>query len=147
MSRVLTNLAAILLKKEALRFGCIGVLNTVFGYLVFAICLLLGTKSWLALAITYSLGILFNFLTYGRIVFMSKLKGRFLPYVLVYCTLYAINFICLSLLKSTGISVLVSQIILIGPLAIVSFISLRIVFKDDGRGRKNEEDNNRDTLL
>ena len=147
MFKALSRLAAALSENGVFRFGCIGALNTAFGYLVFATCVLLNTPPWLALAIAYTLGILFNFISYGRLVFMSSLKGRFLPYLVVYCVLYGINVTCLSILLSIGVSVLASQLIMVSLLAIISFFSLRTVFRDHRRAAKNEKNHSRNTLL
>ena len=82
---------------ELYKYLVVGGINTLFGYLIFAVSLFLGLHYSLAVLIATILGIVFNFQTYGRLVFMShswRLMGRF---VFVYVTLYLINIVLLVL--------------------------------------------------
>ena len=69
----------------------IGGVNTVFGYCVFAFLLFFGIHYSLAVLVATILGVLFNFQSYGRLVFQAhswNLLGRF---VFVYTIIYLAN--------------------------------------------------------
>ena len=53
------------------RFFIIGVINTLFGFLLFSIIILYGATTWFALIISTSFGIIFNFITTGKYVFLK----------------------------------------------------------------------------
>ena len=73
---------------RAVRFILVGVLNTTFSYLIYAVLLFVGLGYQLANFITLVVGILFSFKTQGHLVFNNpdnRLLGRFvLSWVLIY---------------------------------------------------------------
>lgn len=74
-----------------IRYLLIGVLNTAFGYSMFALLVYSGLHYTVALFLATIAGILFNFKTFGRFVFGRsdwRLIGRFFA---VYGFLYLIN--------------------------------------------------------
>lgn len=74
-----------------IRYFLAGVVNTVFGYLVFAFFIFIGWHYSIALLCATVAGILFNFKTYGALVFGKsdwRLIWRFLA---VYGVLYGVN--------------------------------------------------------
>ena len=88
------------ISEELYKYLVVGGINTVFGYSIFALSLFLGLHYSIAVLLATILGILFNFQTYGRIVFKShswRLIGRF---VLAYTSLYLINLALLMLFDS-----------------------------------------------
>ncbi len=73
------------------RYVLVGMVNTLFGYSIFALLSYLGLHYAVALFIVTIAGILFNFQTLGRLVFKKsdwRLLWRFLA---VYGLLYIIN--------------------------------------------------------
>ena len=69
-----------------LRFLAAGLLNTSFGYACYAALVLMGAPIALAVAGSTTVGFLFNFLSYGGLVFGStsyRLLPRFLLLYLV----------------------------------------------------------------
>ena len=73
------------------KYLIVGGVNTVFGYSIFAIFIFFGFHYSLAVLIATILGVLFNFQSYGRLVFKNhswNLLGRF---VFVYTTIYLVN--------------------------------------------------------
>lgn len=110
-------------------FLIVGVLNTAFGYGVFALLLWLGAHYTVAAAGSTVLGVLFNFRTTGRLVFGSRDDGKLLVFVLVYLVVYGVQIACLSVLIAAGLSSYVAGIVLILPIALLSFFLLkRFVF-------------------
>lgn len=112
-----------------IRFLLVGVLNTIFGYVVFASLVLLGVHYAIAAFVATILGILFNFKTTGTLVFLNRDNKRIVRFFLVYLSTYFITvglYRCAVLL---GISVLVAAAILAFPMALYSYtLNRKLVF-------------------
>jgi putative flippase GtrA len=79
-------------KKFFLKFIIVGFLNTIFGYTFFAILIFLKINTFLSLFISTSAGVVFNFLTFGQLVFnLNKSKLMFTKFIFVYFISYMIN--------------------------------------------------------
>jgi putative flippase GtrA len=116
------------------RFLVVGVLNTAFGYLVFAAIILAGFSPQLALLVATIVGIAFNFMTTGRLVFASRDNKRLPRFVLVYCVSYGLNALALRGLIDAGIPSLYAQVILLPAVVVVTFAGMRIfVFQENSR--------------
>jgi putative flippase GtrA len=114
-----------------LRFGLVGLLNTGFGYVVFAVLVLLGIRSSFALVAAALAGTAFNFQTYRRLVFRSG--GDATRFVIVYAAVLALDWGALQFLRSTGLSDLQAQMLLTLPIAVISFLGQRhLVFGPTG---------------
>ena len=66
------------------RFLLIGLLNTCVSYAIYAALVLIGLDPVIALSISFCLGVGFNFVSTGRVVFSSTDVWRFPRFVLVY---------------------------------------------------------------
>lgn len=80
------------INKKILKFLGAGVLNTLFGYSVFAVLIFSGIPYLLALLISTIVGVVFNYFSFGLIVF----KGRdgwlgFARFISAYVLIYAVN--------------------------------------------------------
>jgi putative flippase GtrA len=102
-----------------LRFAAAGLLNTLFGYAIFAGLLLLGVNQLAALILAAAAGTLFNFQT-SRLVFRSR--GRALRFVAVYAAVLALNWSGLRAAVHFGLAPLPAQALLCLPVATLSFI-------------------------
>jgi putative flippase GtrA len=76
---------------EIASFLVVGGLNACFGYGVFSLMVYLGFRPAIALLIATVLGICFNFLTYGKMVFRQLSWRRAPTYLLVYSGNYLGN--------------------------------------------------------
>jgi len=103
-----------------LRFGIIGVLNTLFGYGVFALLILLGVWPDVALSLSTLAGVTFNFQTSRHLVFRSK--GQVLHFVAIYVFLLFLDWTALRLGLSQGANALLVQAVLVLPIALISFL-------------------------
>jgi putative flippase GtrA len=110
-----------LLQRQFIRFLCVGVLNTLFGYSMFALLLLFGLHYSLASFLGTVLGVLFNFKTTGSIVFGSHDNRRIIGFFVVYGCAYLVNVFGLYLFSAAHISAYYGGLILIVPLAVLSF--------------------------
>ena len=116
-----------------LRFVLTGLLNTGFGYASYAALVLTGLPLWLAVGAATLLAILFNFYSYGGLVF-GKTQKRYMPaFLAFYAALGLGNYLALRALTQAGIGPLVSQAILVPLLAITGYLGMRLlVFREKG---------------
>jgi len=121
--------------RRMLRFLCVGGLNTAFGYASYALFVLAGAPLWLAVGGSTVLAFLFNFLSYGGLVFGST-SARLLPrFLLFYLALGGLNFTLLKLLGLAGPGPLLAQAILLPVLALCGYLGMRgFVFGGGARG-------------
>jgi len=113
---------AAMLAQQALKFLAVGLLNTIFGYSLYALFLFMGMSYSLALTGATALGILFNFKTIGKMVFKSSDNTLIIKFFLVYIIIFFANLLLIKCFISIGINAYTSGIIVIIPLSIVSFI-------------------------
>lgn len=110
------------------KFLVVGVVNTAFGFAVYAVLLRLFGLPWQgALALSYVLGILWNFGTHGRIVFGTRGLGRLPAYVAAYVLLFFLNRWALQAAIAAGLSDLWAQALLVLPMAMVAFVLVSVV--------------------
>jgi len=129
-----------ILSHKLIRFFLVGGLNSLFGYCIFALLIFVGLSYPWALLVGTFLGILFNFKTYGRLVFNSrdnKLIGRF---ILVYAVMYGFNYTGLTIFQSLGISNYVGGAILTIPSGLLGFfLNKMFVFSNKASKEPQQE--------
>jgi putative flippase GtrA len=124
------NRARALINFAFVRFLFVGVLNTVFGYLVFLLMSFLGLHYWMAILVATCTGVVFNFFTIGRLVFNNENNVLFVRFCMVYAVTYLLNIGFIRIAKLIIGNVLLIQGILAFPLAVFSFSMNRLfVFK------------------
>lgn len=116
-----------------LRFVLTGLLNTGFGYASYAALVLTGLPLWLAVAGSTVLAIVFNFYSYGELVF-GQTSRRYMPrFLAFYAVLGLANYLLLKALSHYGIGPLIGQALLVPLLAIAGYAGLRhLVFGQRG---------------
>ena len=87
---------------QLVRFGFVGLVNTIFAYLVFALSLRLGCHFALATLFGSIFGMLMGFKLHGHFVFGNPGTGRFLRFALIFCFVYGV---------SVGIQVMVRPVL------------------------------------
>ncbi len=108
-----------------IRFVLTGGLNTAFGYACYAFLVLAGLPLWLAVAGSTVIGVVFNFYSYGGLVF-SETSPRFLPrFIGFYAALGLVNYGLLRLLATLGLGPLVSQALLLPVMAGLAYLGMR----------------------
>jgi len=112
------------------RFVLTGLLNTAFGYGIFAAGVNLGLRPEVALAFATALGIPFNFVSMGKLVFGHS-RVKMLPrFFAVYVVTFGINALVLRVLIDFGLSPLLAQLLLLPLFAVVIFLAMQqFVFK------------------
>lgn len=115
---------------QVVRFLAVGVLNTAFGYAIFAGGVLAGLSSGIALAIAMVIGVIFNFFTLGHLVFDSRDPTRLPRFVGVYMLTYVVNLAMLALWQKAGVGPLLAQIACLPVTVSLTFVLMRfLVFK------------------
>jgi putative flippase GtrA len=111
--------------RRALRFLAVGGANTGFGYACYASFVLAGAPLWLAVGGSTVLAVLFNFISYGRLVFRNTSWRRLPCFLLFYLGLGGLNFTLLRLLVRSGLGALPAQAVLLPVLAVCGYLGLR----------------------
>lgn len=75
-------------QKQFTVFLFVGAINTIFGYSIFYFFIFLNLSYYLSFLIASLFGLIFNFMTTGRIVFKSKNIRLFYKYILTSIILY-----------------------------------------------------------
>ena len=116
-------------KSRFMRFLVAGGVNTLFGFAVYSICIVVGMPVWLALLVGMLAGTVFNFFTTGGYVFRELTLHRFIRFAICYLSIYVINFMLIELISIWLSSKILSQAIITFPLALLSyFLMARFVF-------------------
>ncbi len=108
-----------------LRFLAVGLLNTGFGYLCYAAIVLTGAPLWLAVSAATAAGILFNFMSYGQLVFGTTSRLLLPRFLGLYAALGVLNFTLLHFLSHVGLGPLAAQAGLLPLLALLSYSGMR----------------------
>lgn len=104
-----------------------------FGYGVFAVAILAGAPYALAALFSTVLGVLFNFKSYGTLVFASHDDRLILRFFGVYGVCYLVGLAPLAWAKAHGVPVLWMAAICAVPMAALAFTLQRaFVFRDRG---------------
>ena len=115
---------------EFYKYVFVGGINTVFGYGIFAFLLFLGLHYSVAVLIATILGILFNFQTYGKFVFLDRDQRLIAKFLFAYIAIYLVNVLLLSLMNLFLIDLYLGGAILMLPIAYLGYVlNKRFVWK------------------
>jgi len=129
-----------MIEQRFIKFLFVGALNTVFGYSVYAILLMIGAHYSLAALVATVLGVLFNFKTTGKLVFNNSDNSLLIRFIATYTATYIINIMLLKLFKLINFNMYIAGAILILPMALVSYVLLKnFVFDQKGKNDENTE--------
>lgn len=116
-------------KIKFIRFLVVGLMNSVFGYSCFALLIYLGLHYSSALLLATVLGVAFNFKSTGSLVFGSYNNKLIFRFVVGYALIYCVNLGGIAIFSFFGVVPYVSGLILLLPMAALSFIiNNRFVF-------------------
>ena len=108
------------------RFVLTGLLNTGFGYASYATLVLTGMPLWLAVSGSTAMAIVFNFYSYGSLVFRNT-SARVMPrFLLFYIAQGFANYGLLHLLGHWGFGPLLAQALLLPILALIGYSGMRL---------------------
>ena len=95
-----------LLSNSFLKYLLIGGLNTVFGYSIFAVYTFLLGNAYLTLILSTVTSVLFNFKTYGVLVFKSHDNSKIFRFFAAYAFIIAIQMVLYNGLTQVGMEAL-----------------------------------------
>ena len=111
------------------RFLVVGGINTAFGYGVFTAFILLNVHYTIAALLAQICGVVFNFNTYGMLVFKNKNYGLIFKFIGVYVITYFINIGLLKIFNIYGIGNIIAEAIILLPVAFLGFfLNKQLVF-------------------
>jgi len=116
------------------KFACVGLLNTAVGYTIYAILVLLHVPYLAALLIATVVGVIFNYYSFGRIVFKSQ-GGLIIlaKFIVAYVVVYVINAMGLEVsIQQLKVGPYIGQAMCVPPSVLVSWLLMNYwVFKND----------------
>jgi len=129
LRRLLSKVLTLQAQTRPLRFVVAGVVNSVFGFLVYSLAIHLFAQVWLGLVAGICAGITFNFFTTGGYVFRDTSRQRIPRFVASYILIFTVNYTLLSLLMPMLNGPIVAQAVLTPFIALFSYFLLaRFVF-------------------
>lgn len=119
---------------KIIKFLSAGLINTVFGYSVYALLLFINTPYLIALFVATVAGIVFNYFSFGRMVF-NGVGGWFVfgKFVVGYALIYGANAVLLgALTRDFHINPYLGQVICIPVSVLLSWLLMNYwVYKND----------------
>lgn len=119
---------------KIIKFLSAGVLNTLFGYFVYAALLFINLPYLVALFVATVAGVIFNYFSFGRIVFKG-IGGWFvfIRFVICYTLIYAINAALLGVLTEYFlVNPYVGQVLCIPISVLLSWLLMNYwIYKND----------------
>ena len=118
---------------EILRFGVAGLVNTAFGFGVYASLVLAGLPVFLALLLATVAGVFFNFLTYGGYAFRQLAARRLPRFLVAYGGIYAFNLALLEGLRAfTALGPIAAQLACLAVVTPTAYLVLKkAVFREE----------------
>jgi putative flippase GtrA len=107
---------------QFVKFIAVGLINTLFGYSLYALFVYLGLSYPYALLLATVIGVFFNFQTIGRLVFQSKNVGLIGKFFSVYALTFCVNLLLIKLLLPLGINAYSAGAIALIPTTLLSFL-------------------------
>jgi putative flippase GtrA len=119
------------LQNQFIRFILASGANTLFGFFCFSLFIFLGFYYPLAVFFSTICGVLFNFKTIGRFVFLNNNNRLIVRFIGVYLTTYLLFTAGIGILIRLNTNTYVAGAILILPIGVTSYLlNKRFVFKD-----------------
>jgi putative flippase GtrA len=119
------------ISKRFMKFILVGIINTAFGYSVYALFIYLKMHYSLAVLFGTILGVLFNFKSTGRLVFKVNNNALLARFIVVYVITYVLNVAALSIFNFYRFDLYLAGLLMILPMAVISYVlQSRYVFKE-----------------
>lgn len=114
-------------KKETVLFFLTGIINTFFGYLIYSILIYFGVAYSVSLLVSTVLGVVFNYFTFGSVVFKQNVKLKvFLKFIISYSFVYFVNVLLLSFLVDIlFLTPYLSQLFCMAPVVLINWCLLK----------------------
>ena len=121
-----------ILNNQMINFIKIGLLNTMFYYIIYSSLIYINLGYKLSVLIATMVGVIFSFKTFGKFVFNNEDKSIIFKFISVYILLYFININIISILYDYSINYYISGLFATLCCAVLSFILNKwYVFKNE----------------
>lgn len=111
------------LQNKKFKFLCVGALNTVFGYSVYAGLIFVGLPYFFAIFFATVIGVMFNYYSFGKIVFEVNGVFVFQKFLVLYGAAFLVNSLVIEIvMRAFGFDPYVSQFICIFPVVIFNWL-------------------------
>ena len=110
--------------RRFLKFLMVGFMNTVFGYTLYATLVWSGIPPLRAFTIGFCIGVVWNFMTHGKLVFASTGVKRLPIFAAVYVGIYFANRTALSFLLDSGVNPYLAQAFILPFAAVATFLGV-----------------------
>lgn len=110
--------------KRIARYYQAGIVNTLFGYGLYALLVALGLNIYLAQLLAHVLGVVFNFITYSRYTFADQAASKF-RFVLSYGMNYLLSFAFLWSFEQLVESPYISGLLAVIVVSLINFLVLK----------------------
>lgn len=122
------------------RYVVVGLFNTAVSYALYCALLYAGVAYPLASLGSLLGGIFLSFVTLGRYVFLSRLRGRFPRFLMVWCGLYLLNIGLLNVLIKVGLDPYIAGIVAAPPTIGLAFLLQRFFVFPPATARPGTKD-------
>jgi|GEM_PF-992998 putative flippase GtrA len=126
-------------QKQFVVFVFMGGINTIFGYSIFAFFIFLKMSYYLAFLFAASLGLIFNFMTTGRIVFKNKDFGLFYKFIFISIIMYFLHIILIRIINVHINNFYISGLMTMSLTALIAFYLNKKVFTIKNTANNIEE--------
>jgi len=113
------------IKNSFCRFVIVGLLNSIFGFVVFTIFALTSLSTWKVLLISNLIGILFNFFTIGNFVFNEAKISQVPKFLISYLAIYLTYLGLITYLEPIFGNRIIAMGIIVVPIAILTYLIQR----------------------
>ena len=111
-----------IIQKQLIRFVIVGILNTLFGYSLYALFIYLGLYYPGAIFFATCFGVFFNFKTMGKFVFVYEHRASFFKFIAAYVLIYLFNMLLIYIGHRVLSNLYLAGFIALAPVALLSFI-------------------------
>ncbi len=116
--------------RRFIRFVIVGVVNTAFGYGLYALLVLSTAPPQIALFLSFFIGVLWNYFTTARFVFEVSGFGRLPAYAACYIFVYMLNAGSLHVAIDSGVTPLIAQAVLTPVAAVLTFVLVSFAMRE-----------------
>jgi len=118
-------------KKQIFSYILVGILNTFFGYSIYALLIFSGLSYIYSIITSTIVGVIFNFKTISKYVFKSSDNSLIKKFILVYIFGLIANICLIRLFNSLNLNFYIAGFLSIIVVAVVSFVLMKFfVFKN-----------------
>lgn len=110
---------------QFIRYVLVGIGNTAFSYGIYAAFIFIGFEYRIASLLALFLGIVFSFVTQGKVVFKNATRITFSKFLMAWILIYILNISIISLLMKVSMSAYLAGAIAIVPVTLVSYFILK----------------------